>query len=69
MKLSPRLITFLSLLLVGGCAGTHESTLTDATNPAALAQDYPTKPVRVIEPFGPGGGPDLVGTRPGPEAL
>ena len=27
---------------------------------AALAQDYPTKPVRVIEPFGAGGGPDLI---------
>jgi tripartite-type tricarboxylate transporter receptor subunit TctC len=24
------------------------------------AQDYPAKPVRVIEPFGVGGGPDLV---------
>jgi tripartite-type tricarboxylate transporter receptor subunit TctC len=60
VKLSPRLITFLSLLLVGGCAGTHERTLTDATDPAALAQDYPTKPVRVIEPFGVGGGPDLL---------
>jgi tripartite-type tricarboxylate transporter receptor subunit TctC len=23
--------------------------------------DYPTKPVRLIEPFGAGGGPDLVG--------
>lgn len=26
----------------------------------ALAQDYPTKPVLVIEPFGAGGGPDLI---------
>src|SRR6266849_9269274 len=25
------------------------------------SQDYPTKPVRLIEPFGAGGGPDLVG--------
>jgi tripartite-type tricarboxylate transporter receptor subunit TctC len=25
------------------------------------SQDYPTKPVRMIEPFGAGGGPDLVG--------
>ena len=24
------------------------------------SQDYPTRPVRLIEPFGPGGGPDLV---------
>ena len=27
---------------------------------AALAQDYPTKAVHVIEPFGAGGGPDLI---------
>ena len=27
---------------------------------AVLAQDYPTKPVRLIEPFGAGGGPDLL---------
>ncbi len=25
------------------------------------SHDYPTKPVRLIEPFGAGGGPDLVG--------
>jgi tripartite-type tricarboxylate transporter receptor subunit TctC len=60
MKLSPRLITFLSLLLLGGCGRTHGNTLTVATNPAALAQDYPTKLVRIIEPYGAGGGPDLL---------
>src|SRR5229473_5647409 len=31
-----------------------------AANPVALAQDYPAKPVRMIEPFGAGGGPDLL---------
>ena len=32
----------------------------DATNMAASAHEYPTKPVRIIEPFGEGGGPDLL---------
>src|SRR5215204_3985186 len=31
-----------------------------ATNPAASTRDYPAKPVRIIEPFGAGGGPDLL---------
>jgi tripartite-type tricarboxylate transporter receptor subunit TctC len=30
------------------------------TSAATFAQDYPTKPVRMIEPFGAGGGPDLI---------
>jgi tripartite-type tricarboxylate transporter receptor subunit TctC len=30
------------------------------TNGVAFAQDYPTRPVRMIEPFGAGGGPDVV---------
>jgi len=59
VRLSARSITFLSLILVG-YAGTHEDTTTGATSLAALAQDYPTKPVRLIEPFGAGGGPDLI---------
>ena len=34
--------------------------MTDATNLHALPQGFPTKPVRLIEPFGAGGGPDLL---------
>ena len=33
---------------------------TDAASRAALIQDFPSKPVRLIEPFGAGGGPDLI---------
>jgi len=44
MRLSLRSITLLLLLLVG-YVETHA---------------YPAKPVRIIDPFGAGGGPDLL---------
>ena len=34
--------------------------LLSITNGVAFAQDYPTRPVRMIEPFGAGGGPDVI---------
>src|SRR5579864_8160339 len=34
--------------------------LLSITSTVTFAQDYPTKPVRMIEPFGAGGGPDLI---------
>ena len=54
-----RPITFFLFLLIGG-AGTHGNVMSEATNASAVAEDYPIKPVRLIEPFGAGGGPDLL---------
>jgi len=34
--------------------------LLSITSGATFAQDYPTRPVRMIEPFGAGGGPDVI---------
>jgi tripartite-type tricarboxylate transporter receptor subunit TctC len=34
--------------------------LLSITNGVAFGQDYPTRPVRMIEPFGAGGGPDVI---------
>ena len=34
--------------------------MSEATNVPAVTEAYPTKPVRLIEPFGVGGGPDLL---------
>ena len=34
--------------------------MTHAANSPALEQNYPAKPVHIIEPFGLGGGPDLL---------
>jgi tripartite-type tricarboxylate transporter receptor subunit TctC len=53
MRTNTRIVVFYLLLLVG-CA------VTQAENSYALKQDYPAKSVRIIEPFGLGGGPDLL---------
>jgi tripartite-type tricarboxylate transporter receptor subunit TctC len=59
MRLRLPSVTLLVLLLVG-CAGANADTTRNATNMAAASHDYPAKPVRIIEPFGVGGGPDLL---------
>lgn len=37
-----------------------DDAMINATNPSASAKDYPTKPVRVIDPFGTSGGVDVI---------
>ena len=59
MRLSPRSITLLLLLLVGSVE-THADTVKSAANVAGPTQAYPARPVRIIDAFGAGGGPDLV---------
>jgi tripartite-type tricarboxylate transporter receptor subunit TctC len=53
MRTNSRIVAFPSLLLVG-------SAVTDAEKSYALQEDYPAKPVHIVEPFGLGGGPDLL---------
>jgi tripartite-type tricarboxylate transporter receptor subunit TctC len=53
MRTNSRIVAFLSLLLVS-------RAVTHAEKSSALEQDYPVKPVHIIEPFGLGGGPDLL---------
>ena len=43
--------------------------LLSITNGVTFAQDYPTRPVRIIEPFGAGGGPDMVARAISPKLL
>jgi tripartite-type tricarboxylate transporter receptor subunit TctC len=59
VSLGTRSITLLWLFLAT-CTRTHGASLTDETNSAASTRDYPTRPVRIIEPLGAGLGPDLL---------
>ena len=56
-------IQVTSLVVATGAAkisSYDETTMTDAADAAVVAHAYPDKPVRLIEPFGIGGGPDLL---------
>src|ERR1700730_14414449 len=59
MRQSLRSTTLLFLLLVGYVEA-YADTEKGTANVAGSTQDYPAKPVRIIDPFGAGGGPDLL---------
>ncbi|MGC1387517.1 MAG: tripartite tricarboxylate transporter substrate-binding protein [Steroidobacteraceae bacterium] len=59
MRLRLRSITLLVLSLAA-YAGPHDFMTRASTSVPASAQDYPVNPVRIIEPFGASGGPDLL---------
>src|SRR5450432_3725437 len=59
MRLNTRAITFFLFLFIEW-TGMPRHVMGEATNASAVAEDYPIKPVRLIEPFGAGGGPDLL---------
>jgi tripartite-type tricarboxylate transporter receptor subunit TctC len=58
MPRRPVAITFLTLLIM--CAvSNHESERVSAVH-TTRSQSFPTRPVRIVESFGVGGGPDLL---------
>jgi tripartite-type tricarboxylate transporter receptor subunit TctC len=59
MRLRLRSKTSLVLLLAA-CAVAHDVMSRVSTSLAGSALEYPASPVHIIEPFGAGGGPDLL---------
>ena len=59
MTLSIRTIMLLLLPVVGHVEA-HADAVKSAANVAGSTHAYPARPVRIIEPFGAGGGPDLL---------
>jgi len=54
-----RMLTLVLSFASLSCTSTKVSSLA-AGSTAASIQDYPAKPVRIVDPFGAGGGPDLL---------
>lgn len=60
-RMTPGFGLFLLLLFTAGCAGAQqENAAMITTDPMATKQTHPSRPVRIFEPFGAGGGPDLL---------
>jgi tripartite-type tricarboxylate transporter receptor subunit TctC len=62
-----QLASFARTADAGGISGRGEKAMTDAASKAVGAKTYPDRPVRLIEPFGVGGGPDLLARALGPK--
>ena len=61
MRQSMRSAALCSLLLVGFPLTDMGNALDTASSEPVPEQGFPSRPVRLIEPFGAGGGPDLLG--------
>jgi len=59
--------TITLVLLLAACPGTHGAPLAGTPDASVSTKDFPTKPVRIVEPFGVGGGPDLLARALAPE--
>jgi tripartite-type tricarboxylate transporter receptor subunit TctC len=59
VRMTMSLLLSLALLLAG-CAETHQRTANGAPAGDAPTPHFPTRPVRLIEPFGAGGGVDTI---------
>jgi tripartite-type tricarboxylate transporter receptor subunit TctC len=62
-----RVTRTITLLWLAASGGTHGATTADTPNFPASTGDFPTNAVRIVEPFGMGGGPDLLARALAPE--
>lgn len=59
MALSPRAVVPVAVAAVRACICVAALVLAVSWSPPCLAQDYPTRPVKIIVPFGAGGPADV----------